>query len=293
MRKLLTAINTRPPHSQFNKIMRVIIILIAILLSFSNQSTAQTRTIYGRVVAAEDVDVIPGVRIQNNEKLLLGTTGRDGRFKIDIPQSTQILLLSFIGYERAVIKLNGDCDCDTIEVVMMLAGTYDFMSSRKVDRFRLLEFNKLPELHLQAYKKGIFKKESICYTREFKPDKPQLDSIGKEDVKIRRQIKSTFKKLIIGDTVKIPFSDRGGYRADGTDRTTLTAYYSYSGGHRHSGCIITCIVTGKNKHKRAYNIVCKVVNCGRCKDPSVFNGKVMKTGEVFTYNMKYGEILDE
>src|ERR1700733_12317072 len=107
--------------------MRITIILIAILLSFSNRLIAQTRTIYGRVIAEDDLLPIPGIRVQNHDKLVLGRTERDGRFKVEIPQNTQTLLLSFIGYERAVIKLNSDCD--TIEVVMMSAGNYDFMSS--------------------------------------------------------------------------------------------------------------------------------------------------------------------
>ena len=136
-------------------------------------------------------------------------------------------------------------------------------------------------------------KQSPCYTREFEPWKPSFDSIAKEDIKIRKHIKLTFQKLNIGDTVKIPFSDWGGYRADGTDRTIIIVYSSYSGGHPHAGCIIKCVIIDKNKHKRAYNIVCKVLNCDGCKDPSVFNGNVMKAGEVFTYNMKYFEILDE
>ena len=265
------------------------IILIAILFSFYNCVSAQTRTIYGRVVGEDDLDVIPGVRIENQEKLLLGTTATDGRFKINIPQNTQTLLLSFIGYEMAIIKLNSDCD--TIEVVLMYAGTYDFMSSTKIDKDRLKRFNKLPEFHLQAYKKGIFTKELICFIREFRPVKPLLDSIGKENIKIRKQIKLTFKKLNIGDTIKIPFSDKLSYRADGTDRTKLTAYYSFSGGHPHASCIIKCIIIDKNKHKRAYNLVCSVVSCDGCKNPSVFQGRVMKTREEFTYNMKYGEIL--
>ena len=173
--------------------MRATIAFIAILLSFNNRLTAQTRTIYGRFLA-EDVEVLPDVRIQNKDKLLLGTTGIDGRFRIDIPQNTQTLLLSFIGYERTIIKLNSDCD--TIEVVMIGAATYDFMSGRKIDRDRLKTFNKLPELHLQAYKKGLFKKELICYTREFVPEKRQIDSIEKEDVKIRRQIKLILKNSL-------------------------------------------------------------------------------------------------
>jgi len=275
--------------------MRATIILIAILFFVSNCVTAQIRTIYGHVIYDGDLGPIPGVWIQNKDKVLLGKTGMDGRFKIDMPQNTQTLLLSFIGFERAKIKLKNDCD--TIEIVMMESGTYDFISSRKVDRLRLKRFNKLPELHLQAYKKGLFMKESACYTRQFEPEKPQLDSIGNEMSKREKQIKLTFEKLNVGDTVKIPFSDWGGYRADGTDRTTLS-YYSIFADMKHYNCVITAIILSKDRHKRGYhkrgyNIVCQVVNCGNCKDPSVFRDKVMKPGEVFDYNMRYFKILDE
>jgi hypothetical protein len=31
-------------------------------------------------------------------------------------------------------------------------------------------FKKLPELHKEAFEKGIFKTDKACYTREFIPD---------------------------------------------------------------------------------------------------------------------------
>jgi hypothetical protein len=178
---------------------KAIIIVIAILFSFSNLLTAQTRTIYGRVIG-EDGEVAIGDRIQNKDTLLLGTTGIDGRFKIGIPQNTQTLLLFSLGLEPTTIKLNGDCD--TLEIVMMNYNTYDFMSSRKIDRLRLERFNKLPEVHLQAYKKGIFTKESVCYSREFEPHKPALDEIKKEMIKKEKQVKLTFERLTVGDTIR-------------------------------------------------------------------------------------------
>jgi hypothetical protein len=62
--------------------MKATIILIAVLLSFSNCVTAQTRTIYGLVISDGDLGPIPGVWIQNKDKALLGETGMDGRFKL-------------------------------------------------------------------------------------------------------------------------------------------------------------------------------------------------------------------
>jgi hypothetical protein len=199
---------------------RTTIIVIAILLCFSYRLTAQTRTIYGRVID-EDLDTLPYVLIHSADGLLLGNTDIGGRFKIEVPRNIQTLVFDYIGLEWTLIKLNADCD--TVEVVMMGSATYDFTSARKIDRLRLRRFNKLPELHLQAYEKGLFFKESACYSQEFMPEKPALDSIEKVDAIEEKQNKLTFEKFNVGDTVKIPFS--GDYRADGADRTTLH-YYS-------------------------------------------------------------------
>jgi len=52
----------------------------------------------------------------------------------------------------------------------MASSTYDFMTLRRVNKLRMKKFRKLPELHKEAFEKGIFKTDKACYTQEFMPD---------------------------------------------------------------------------------------------------------------------------
>lgn len=52
---------------------------------------------------------------------------------------------------------------------MMLSGTYDFITLKKVDRLRMKRFKKLPKLHKEAFEKGIFKTDKACYKQEIIP----------------------------------------------------------------------------------------------------------------------------
>lgn len=267
--------------------MKTIIIFI-ILLFFSNSLLyGQNRTVYGRIVQ-ENLDVAPYIRIQTPDKAVVGSTDKDGKFKIEIPQNTNALIFSYLGEETTTIRLSNDCD--TVELVMMDLVTYDFISLRKVDKLRLKRYNKLPELYLQAYKKGVFTKQEACYNREFDSHKPKPDSIEKKQIKIKKDIKLTFKRLSIGDTIRIPFS--GTYRADGTDRTSLTVYSAFTD-IKNFDCVIKCVILDKDTHKRGYNLTCKVVDYIACKSPAIFDNKVMKSGEMLTYNMRYFKVLDD
>ena len=152
--------------------MRIAIILISILLILNLNLNGQIRDIQGLIIS-EDFEELPNVRIQNIDTLLLGETDLNGHFKIEIPQKTDKLLLSFIGMEWTTIELTEDCD--KIEIIMMYDAIYDFMSLRKVDRLRLKRFNKLPELHKIAYKKGIFLTEIQSYKQDFVTIKPRLN----------------------------------------------------------------------------------------------------------------------
>ncbi len=234
------------------------------------------------------METLARVRIQNVDKIILGETDLEGRFKIELPHENQILLLSGVGLEPTKIILGGNCD--TVEVVMMLSGTYDFMSSNKIDRLRLKEFKQLPELYLQAYNKGLFRKSTVCYSRQFEPDKPILDSISKEIVKQQRQNKKTFEALKIGDIIKIPFSTE--YNSDGTHRTKLIVY-SFLTFKLKYDCIIEAVITDKNHHNKGYNLICKVTSCNLCQPESIYHDKTMKIGEVFEHNIKYFKILSE
>ena len=263
--------------------MRQILFLTFISISFL--SSGQTRTITGKVID-EYFEPLPQVRILNRDTVQLGTTDKDGNFRIELPEGTNELILSFIGMEWTLLKV--PINCDKIEVIMMLEGTYDFMSNRKVDRQRKKRFDELPRLHSNAIAKGIFY-ESPCFTREFDPHKPRLDEISKELKVQKAQIKELFKSLQIGDSVSIPFPTS--YRDDGTDRTTLN-YYSFIADKKHFDCVINAVIVDKDRSKRGYNITCKVTSCDLCKHGQlVFQQKEMVIGRVFKYNMKYFKVL--
>jgi hypothetical protein len=274
--------------------MKIKTILIIAVLFLSLSLKGQNRTIIGRVIS-EDLEPLIMLDIKNSDTVLLGKTDMDGRFKISIPQGIDRLLFSYLGMERTEIKLKKDCD--TVEVVMIYAGTYDFMTLRKVDRLRKKRFDNLPNLHSDAVKNGLFENNNICYERvfeEYNPPKPVLDSINKKYKLKRKQIKDTFKGLALGDTIRIPYY--GTSRYDGTDTTNLNPY-SFAFDRENFDCIIQGVITEKNKRKGGYNLVYRVIDSIDCHyDNMVINepyypGKELKVGETFKFNMKYSKIL--
>lgn len=143
------------------------LIIIYILLCVSTCCLySQNKTINGRIISNQ-FDILIGVPIMINDTIEVGKTDIDGFFKIEIPVSEKKLLFKFVGLDPATIELVNECD--EVEVVMMLSSTYDFISLKKVDRLRMKKFKKLPELHKEAFEKGLFKTEKTCYTRVFIP----------------------------------------------------------------------------------------------------------------------------
>ncbi len=141
--------------------------IICLLLSVSIGSLySQNQTIKGRVIT-EDFEPIPMAFIMINDTVEVGKTDLEGFFQIVTPISVGKILFGFIGMEPASIKLVDKCN--EVEVVMMLRSTYDFMTLKKVDRLRMKEFKKLPDLHKEAFEKGLFKTDKACYSQEFIP----------------------------------------------------------------------------------------------------------------------------
>jgi len=262
--------------------MKTPIILILIIFNFNLNINGQTRTIQGRVIS-EDLEEIPQVCIQVKDTILVGKTDLEGRFKINIPLETNKLLFSFFCMEPALITLQKDCD--TIEVILMKDGTYDFWSSRKIDKDRLKRFKKIPELHMQAYNKGLFKKKSVCFTREFIPDKPALDIIRKEQKEFRKINKNDFKQLNIGDIVKIPFG------IDTTKNENIVRTY-YSPCRNCTEEDYDYLIEGvvMNKHRRKLTLKIKITNMFPY-DFLKYRESILNVGSVFKYKMEYFEVI--
>ncbi len=127
---------------------------------------SQNKTIKGRVIT-EDLEISPYTQIVINDTVKVDKTNLNGYFQIDIPISVKKILFMNIGMELASIELVDKCD--EVEVIMMLSCTDDFITLKRVDRHRKKRFRKLPELHKEAFEKGIFKTAKACYRHEFIP----------------------------------------------------------------------------------------------------------------------------
>ncbi len=255
------------------------IAILAVLLSSLNLN-GQTRSIYGRVIS-EYLEPLPGVYIENSDNVLLGRTDMDGQFKISIPKETDSLLFRFVGMEWTDIRLKKDCD--TVEVVVIYAGTYDFMSLKKIDKIRKKRFDELPNIHSDALEKGLFTTKTICYEREFKPDKPKLDAIRKELKELSKTNKNDFKDLSIGDIVKIPFGID-------TSEKRISTHYSLCKDCKEEDYdyVITGQIISKQRRKLTLNI--KITEMQNY-DSLEYKGKILNVGSDFKYEMKYFDVI--
>ncbi len=142
---------------------KLLILFIVTGISISSLYS-QTKTIKGRVIA-EDFEILPQVSIMNNDGVEVGRTDMNGYFQIDIPISEKKIIFVYVGMESTPIELTDKCD--KIEVVMMNAVIYDFITLKRAERKREKRYKKLPEIHKQAFEKGIFETEYACYIRKF------------------------------------------------------------------------------------------------------------------------------
>ncbi len=146
-----------------NEMKKLLIIFIVLSVSMSSLYS-QNKTIKGRVIS-DDLETVPGVFIMINDTVEVGRTNMNGFFQIDIPVSGEKILFMFVGLDQATLELVDTCD--KIEVVMMRSGTDDFITLKRAERKRKKRYKKLPEIHKQAFEKGIFETEYACYNREF------------------------------------------------------------------------------------------------------------------------------
>jgi hypothetical protein len=263
--------------------MKIAYVVTIFLLFVGLFAIGQTRTIQGRIISHE-LESLSHVYIFQNDTIELGRTDQYGKFTIDI--SSDVIRLASVGFETAVIVLKPDCDY--VELVLMPNWHIDFASPRQVDKFRRKEFDKIPDLHSLAYANGIFRKKEVCYTREFRPDKPALDSITKV-IKARYfELKQAFRNVQAGDTIQIPFRKSRNY--DSEKRTVLSGYSTY-GSLPEDYCSVYGVVVSKNRRKGALNLEYRVVNVGSCGKGCVYGDKVMQEGEQFVADAKYYKLV--
>ncbi len=92
---------------QRDKLIRFVVLLVAVQLIFVFSTFAQTLTVKGTVADAGTGELLPGVNV-----VLKGTTQGtitlgDGTYSIDVPSADAVLLYSFIGYKQQEVPVNG------------------------------------------------------------------------------------------------------------------------------------------------------------------------------------------
>ena len=215
-----------------------------------------------------------GITIFDKDTTEIGKSDFNGFFKIKLPKENNELIFAGVGYEWATITIPKECN--EPEIILLLASTYDFMLPKKVDRLRKKEFETIQELHSKAYQKGLFKTEKPCVIRKFEPNFEDLYKIRRQMKLTKKQIKTDFKELNIGDYVKVPSQTWSAY-TDGADY----------------GCLITGVIVGKNKKNDGFNLILKVSENICENEQMTYNGKKIEIGELITHNMKYFKIITE
>jgi len=143
------------------------LLTIFILLSFSIFNIhSQNKTIKGRVIS-DDLEYLPRAFIIINDSIEIGKTDLKGYFKIDVPTQIKKIKFMYVGLDPVNVQLVDKCK--RVEVVMMMTPTYEFMSDKRAERKRKKRYKKIPEIHKQAFEKGIFETKQPCYEREFEP----------------------------------------------------------------------------------------------------------------------------
>ena len=132
---------------------------LAVVLSLGTACAQPTKTLTGRILS-DQLETVPRADICAQDTTVIGTTDMDGYFKIDVPANTNTLIFAFVGMELTTVKLS--TDCSTLEVILLLASSYDFMSVRRVNRQEFKRFKHLPQIHQEAYEKGLFKSSAPC-----------------------------------------------------------------------------------------------------------------------------------
>jgi len=261
-------------------------ITYSILFFFCIFSVFAQRTLTGRVLD-EHMEIAMEIKVFDKDTTQLGKSDFNGYFQIELPKNSEKLIFAGLGYEWATITIPKECK--TLEIVLLLSGTYDFMSSNKIDRLRKKKFDNLSELHSAAFQKGLFKTEKPCFNQQFEPIKVQLDKITQRSKELMKENKNNFELLKVGDTIRIPFS--GEFKYDGTERTKLIVY-SYLAEGKAFDCEIQGVVTEKRKNRKGYFLTYKVTDTSNCEYKSiVYNDKPVQVAQILEHNMKYFKVI--
>ena len=104
-------------------------ILFIIIPLLGTHVLGQTRTLKGKIIDKE-FNPLSQVSIFTADTVLLAKSDKDGNFSIAVSLDTKSLIVADVGAEWKILVLLNDCS--NLEIILQLAGTYDFCSLTSV-----------------------------------------------------------------------------------------------------------------------------------------------------------------
>jgi hypothetical protein len=154
-----------------------IVISIFLALFASLGAHSQSRTVNG-LLLDRDMSPVWAIHIYINDSVKVGETDAKGNYEVTIPVGVDSIIFRGVGFEPLLVRLAPGCS--RVEAIMVLAGSYDFMSPAKVDRQRLRYFNKITKLYSVAVQKGHFASDPICHKAIFQRDVPRKKEMHRQ-----------------------------------------------------------------------------------------------------------------
>lgn len=87
--------------------MQKILLLSCLLLGTVSVIQAQTRQVTGTVTDSSDGSAVPGVNVLARGTAVGTATDNDGKFTIQVPSSSNVLVFSFVGYVTQEVSIDG------------------------------------------------------------------------------------------------------------------------------------------------------------------------------------------
>src|SRR5690554_4497299 len=75
---------------------------------------AQSRTITGKVSSADEPEGIPGVNVQVQGTAVGAITDIDGSFSVEVPQGSNVLVFSFVGFQTQTVTIGNRSEVNVI-----------------------------------------------------------------------------------------------------------------------------------------------------------------------------------
>jgi hypothetical protein len=145
--------------------MKTVCIILSALFGYLG-TYAQSRTVNG-LLLDRDLLPTPDIHIYIHDSVKVARTDAQGKFEITLPGGVDSIIFRGVGFEPLLLELTPSCS--RVEAIMVLAGSYDFMSPAKVDRQRRRYSKKINKLYTVAVHKGLFTSTSPCYKALFQP----------------------------------------------------------------------------------------------------------------------------